>query len=181
MIQNNTNNGQNAGNNVWDWTRSYEEWSKWDDLEDLRSEKKWEENRLQSLIEKQEVMQHHHDHSKEKEFFDQPDDIKIKQCDNHRILGNFLFEEGAFSRAAEKYEIAIAYYEYCFPTDPLIQQELDVTRYNCLCNVALCYIRLGWYRKAIESANHVLRECKGEHAKALYRRAQAFRYLDEYE
>lgn len=174
-------NKQSGQSNVWDWTESYQQWSKWEDMDELEAKKKFEENRLQSLIDKQNVMQHYHDHSKEKEFFDLPEEVKIKKCDDYRVLGNFLFDQGLFAKAAERYQIAIAYYEYCFPEDPKVQQELDSTRYACLCNIALCYIRIGHYRKAIESANNVLRECKDNHAKALYRRAQAYRHLDEYE
>ncbi len=179
---------ENGGDNVlgtngkeWNWANSYQQWSNWEDIDELSAKKEYEQSKLQSLIDKQSVMQHYHDHSKEKEFFDLPEDVKIKKCNDYRILGNYLFDQGVYSKAAERYQIAIAYYEYCFPSDPKIQHELDFTRYACLCNVSLCFIRLGHYRKAIESANQVLRECKNQHAKAPFRRAQAYRLLDEYE
>jgi tetratricopeptide (TPR) repeat protein len=181
---NSTNDGidkvSSTKKNAWDWTDSYKQWSAWEDMEELQAKKKFEENRLESLIEKQNVMQHYHDHSKEKEFFDLPEEIKMQKCEDYRTLGNYLFEQGSFAKAAERYQVAIAYYEYCFPDDKEMQKSLDATRLACLCNIAFCYIRLGHYRKAIESANHVLHESPN-HPKALFRRAQAYRHLDEYE
>jgi hypothetical protein len=165
----------------WDWTQSYSDWSNWEDLEDLENKRRQEENRLESLSAKRDVMQHQHDHSIEKEFFDLPESVKMKKCDDHRYVGNYLFAQGSFARAAERYEIAVAFYEYCFPDTDTEQENLDNLRYVCLCNVSLCYIRLGWYRKAIESANQVLQDAKQVYPKALFRRAQAYRYLDEYE
>lgn len=126
-------------------------------------------------------MQHAHDHSKEKEFFMLPEEVKIRMCEENRQVGNYLFQQGTYTRAAERYQIAIAYYEYCFPEDEKVQEELDELRHACLCNVSLCYIRIGWYREAVEAASQVIKESHQKHAKAFYRRGQAYRYLDEYE
>jgi hypothetical protein len=64
----------------------------------------------------------------------------------------------------EHYQIAISYYEYCFPGEGegegdknTPQTELDALRHACLCNLSLCYLRLGSFRLAEESASLVLR------------------------
>ncbi len=125
-------------------------------------------------------MGHFHDHSKEKEFFDKSEEEKIHKCEHYRIVGNYLYGEGMIAKAAEYYKIAIAYYEYCFPDNEVTQAALDVLRHACLCNASLCYIRMGYFRQAVESAGIVLQETEHKHSKALFRRAQAYRCLDEY-
>jgi hypothetical protein len=95
-------------------------------------------------------------------------------------MGNYLIGEGMTAKAAESYKIAIAYYEYCFPEREDTQKDLDKLRHACLCNVALCYVRMGYFREAVESATVVLQETDNKNAKALFRRAQAYRCLDEY-
>lgn len=118
---------------------------------------------------------------KNETFFQRPEHDKFRICEENRLLGNYLFKEGNFRKSAEHYHIAISYYEYCFPEEETDQKALDDLRHACLCNMALCFIRVGEYRKAIESANHILKETNDTSAKALFRRGQAYRMLDEYE
>jgi tetratricopeptide (TPR) repeat protein len=163
-----------------DWTQAYTNWSKFEDTEDLQQSKAREEAKLDSILNKGDNLGHYHDHSKERGFFDRPESEKFSACEDNRLMGNYLFKEGVFAKAAEHYQIAIAYYEYCFPDNPSEQANLDELRRACLCNISLCYVRLGYYRQAVESATIVLKETAGRHVKALFRRAQAFRALDEY-
>lgn len=65
------------------------------------------------------------------------------------------------------------------------QSALDGVRHACLCNLSLCYTLMGRYRSAVEAADRVLCDSKSLQAdlraKALFRRARAYRHLDEYE
>lgn len=167
-------------NNSKDWTAIYERCMDWEKIEDLKEQKTKYEQTLETIANHQETMGHYHDHSKEKEFFELPEVEKIRQCHANKDIGNYLFSEGNFRRAIDHYQTAVCYYEYCFPEDDVLQEELDNFRHSCLCNLALCYIRTGNYRAAIDSAERVLQE-NGDHSKALYRKAQAHRYLDEFE
>lgn len=164
-----------------EWTKAYKKWGQWDDIEELKELEKTEQQKYEAILSKMDPMGHSHDHSKEKDFFEQSEEDKIKRCEYHRLMGNYLYQEGMIPKAAESYKIAIAYYEYCFPDDADIQQELDSLRHACLCNIALCYVRMGHFREAIGSVDFVVRETDGKHSKAYFRRAQAYRCLDEYE
>jgi hypothetical protein len=163
-----------------DWTRSYEFWSRYDDVEDLQDKKSVAETQLGTLLDQAPgLMDHYHDHSDERKIFELPEPEKLTICAHHREMGNFLFDEGLFPKAAEQYQIALSYYEYCFPENPKDTAALDDMRHACLCNISMCYYRLGHLRKAIESASHVLAE-DSRSVKALCRRAQAYLALDEY-
>lgn len=162
-----------------EWTKSYEMWSKWEDLDNLVEKKKNVEQRLESLLSKGDSMGHYHDHSEENKIFHKSENEKRKICEFHREKGNFLFQEGLLPKAAEQYQIALSYYEYCFPEDENSEKELNELRHACLCNISLCYYKLEFHRKAVESATLVINE-NPVHVKALYRRAQAYRALDEY-
>lgn len=164
-----------------EWTKSYAKWEKYEDMQELEEEEKKAQRRYESVMTKMDPMGHSHDHGAEKQFFEKSEEDKMKLCEYHRLMGNYLYREGLVTKATDSYKIAIAYYEYCFPDDADVQQELDELRHACLCNVALCYVRLGFFRDAIASVSHVIRETKETHSKAFFRRAQAYRGLDEYD
>lgn len=164
-----------------DWTNIYRKWGDWEDIEELTAKKALEEGKIETISTRTtDCLGHTHDHSKERLFYESSEETKFKECEKHRAMGNYLFKEGLIEKAVDNYEIAIAYYEYCFPADDAQQKSLDSLRHACLCNASLCYTRLGHLRKAVESATEVIKECKTGHAKAFYRRAQAYRHLDEY-
>lgn len=75
---------------------------------------------------------------------------------------------------------ALSYYEYCFPETESEQTYLDTVREAALCNIALCYTRLGYLREAVSVATQAIEYYPTNH-KAYYRRAQAYRKLDEYD
>lgn len=162
-----------------DWTESYKFWNKWTDTEDIVEKRKTEEQKLEDLMTRPDFMGHYHDHSEERLFFEKSEKEKMNYCERHRHIGNYLYQEGFLPKAAEQYQIALSYYEYCFPGDSSEQQSLDGLRHACLCNISLCYFKLGYYRKAIESASHVIDEDMNN-PKACFRRAVAYRALDEY-
>ena len=163
-----------------DWTAAYSQWSDWEDTEELNSQKQLYETQMASVAEKPDFMGHYHDHGEERKFFELPEEEKMVFCERHRALGNVLFEEGLLPKATEQYKLALSYYEYCFPDIAEEQKHLDGLRHACLCNISLCYLRLNMLRQSVEAASHVIRE-DGRNAKAHYRRAQAYRALDEYE
>lgn len=196
IIKNNNNN------EFWDWTESYDKWSSWNKLEVLQEQKQTEEIKLQSLYEKQEAFAHNHDHTIEKQFFTQPEIEKYRACERHFTLGQYLFEEGLYLKAVENFEVAIAYYEYCFPEESNpeeqgLQDKLDTIREESFLYLVTCFVVVQEYRKAIDSANHILivpytaspsdttHSSDNAHNlrldRARLQRAIAYRYLDEYE
>lgn len=163
-----------------DWTKAYGYWSNWEDVEELMEEKnKNEKNLLDQVKNVNSDMGHYHDHSIERTMFAKPENEKYSYCERHRAIGNYLYSEGLIPKAAEQYQIALSYYEYCFPDSGEMQAELDSVRQVCLCNISLCYYRMGLLREAVISATQVITE-NPIHAKAYFRRAQAYRALDEY-
>lgn len=185
-----------------DWTAIYEKCSAWQELDDLQAKRIAEEERIHSLQSKQETISgHYHDHHEERAFFDLPEDVKAAKCFAERDVANYLVSEGNFSKAVDRYQTAISYAEYCFPTDDKDEEALDSCRRRCWSNLALCQIQLGLHRNAIESASRLLAELPPLPqpvptttsslpidssmitiaAEAFYRRAVAHRYLDEYD
>lgn len=173
-----------ATKTVWDWSKAYERWEVFDAGEDGPSKPKDFEDVLKAEAEKAggggpDGMGHYHDHSEERAFFEKPEDEKMRYCEKHRVYGNALYEEGMLPKAAEQYQLTLSYYEYCFPETTEEQNHLDELRHACLCNASLCYYRVGEMRKAIACATQVL-DKNPLYVKALYRRARAYRELDEY-
>lgn len=172
--------GQSGSREKGDWTQSYSYWSQWEDVEELTTKKVVEEENYFKLMSRSsDFMGHTHDHGKERQIFYLPEEEKLAFCEKHRMKGNFLFYEGIYPKAAEQYQIALSYYEYCFPETEEAQQHIDNIRHACWCNISLCYYRMGEYRRAIESASNVIKE-DAQSIKAYYRRAQAYRGLDEF-
>eukprot|EP01039_Chlorochromonas_danica_P003226 gene3226-3533_t len=190
-----------------DWTSIYDKCSTWQELDDLQAKRMAEEERIHSLQSKQETLSgHYHDHHEERAFFDLPEDVKAAKCFAERDVANYLVSEGNFSKALDRYQTAISYAEYCFPTEDKDEEALDACRRRCWSNLALCQIQLGLHRNAIESASRLLAELPPLPpsapttttttsttslpidssvitiaAEAFYRRAVAHRYLDEYD
>lgn len=171
----------NEPESTWDWTKTYTNWSTWSKLDELEQQKAQEEANYESLLNRKEAFGHIHDHTQERAFFELPEQEKYNKCEEFRMLGNALYKEGCYPRAIECYKVATCYYEYCFPEDEQEQLKLDDVRHACMCNLALCYIKVGSLRSAIDASDQVLRETDGRYVKAWYRKAQAFRMLDEYE
>lgn len=164
-----------------DWTKTYEKWDQFIDRDEVIELKKKEEQDYESLLAKADNLGHVHNHTEEREFFQQPEHQKLEVCKGYRTLGNYFVYEGSFLEAIEAYETSIGYYEYCFPEEEENQKELDDIRVACFLNVSMCYLRVKEFRKAIESASNAIRETKELNPKAFYRRGQAYRCLDDYE
>ena len=164
-----------------DWTDSYAFWSKWEDTEDSQKPNRTNDDKTRNgtLEHSASFMGHDHDHSEERKLLEYSESEKMNFCERHRLKGNYLFLESLFPKAAEQYQLALSYYEYCFPDDDESQSNLDTLRRACLCNISLCFYRMGHWRMALSSASQVILEDESN-AKALFRRAQAYRALDEY-
>jgi tetratricopeptide (TPR) repeat protein len=172
--------GGNTSNQIWDWTSAYQSWAGYEDIDELqRSILKEQEMQKELMRDPNPVANHYHDHTEERVFFKLPEAEKLAQCERYRAVGNGLYAEGLLPKAAHNYKLALSYYDYCFPAAEEDQQQLDVLRQACLCNLSCCYLRLGELRLAQSTASQVLRFTP-RHVKALFRRARASRALDEY-
>ena len=98
-------------------SQSYEKWDKWNDVETLNQAAEEEQQRIEALKKKASpaMHSHAHDHSEERKFFEKDEKEKKSFCERHRAKGNYLFHEGLYPKAAEQYQLAISYYDYCFP------------------------------------------------------------------
>jgi len=163
-----------------DWTKSYKKWDSWNKVETFGEEVEENRNAVEGLSKKVSSFSHSHDHSEERKIFELPEQEKLSYCERHRAKGNYLFHEGIYPKAAEQYQLALSYYEYCFPDAEAEQKHLDSLRVTCLCNISLCYFRLGCYRDAVGAATKALDEGP-VHVKALHHRAKAYACLHEYE
>lgn len=120
------------------------------------------------------------DHSDEQRIFDMSAERQMSACVRFKNVGNMLFREGQYERAREKYRKAIVYYEYAFPEEEALQEKMDNVRFLCLLNMAACQLKLRQLREALSSLNQAL-HARPNSAKALYRRAQVWRHLDEFQ
>ena len=100
-----------------DWTNAYQKWNKWDHVESLHEQVAVESEKVDSLSNKlsTSLHSHAHDHSEERKLFEMDESKKKSYCERHRAKGNYLFYEGLYPKAAEQYQLALSYYEYCFP------------------------------------------------------------------
>jgi tetratricopeptide (TPR) repeat protein len=160
-----------------DWTATYKQWNEWEDVDELKEDLDTKSEQLDGLTNRPSFRDHRHEHSEERRIFELPEHEKIETCERHRMLGNFLFREGLFGKAAEQYQLAMSMYEYCFPESDGDQQSLDAIRQACTCNISWCYQLMGDGRKAVEMASKVVTE-NPSNAKAFFRRAQGYRLLD---
>jgi tetratricopeptide (TPR) repeat protein len=162
-----------------DWTASYKQWSEFEDVDELKDALDENKGKLDELNSRPSFRDHRHEHGEERKIFELPEHEKVERCERHRHLGNYLFREGVFGKAAEQYQLAMSMYEYCFPDTDEDQRLLNAIRQTCTCNISLCFQRLGNYRSAVEMASKVVVE-NSSNAKGYYRRAQAYRMLDQY-
>jgi tetratricopeptide (TPR) repeat protein len=166
---------------IQDWAARYDMWSSWEDIEELNETLDTEKTKLDTLKEGSSFMGHYHDHAEERRIFDLPEPEKVQHCERYRLLGNYLTIQGFYSKALEHFQIALSYYEYCFPETVEDERRLSSIRHACLCNASLCAFKLSMFRESLEYAAQILRECKkaGQpaNAKAYYRRAHAWKAL----
>nr|XP_043620404.1 peptidyl-prolyl cis-trans isomerase PASTICCINO1 [Erigeron canadensis] len=94
--------------------------------------------------------------------------------------GNRLFKEGKFALAKAKYDKVLREFNHVNPQDDEEGKEFANTRNLLNLNVAACYLKMGNFRKSIETCNKVL-DANPVHVKALYRRGMAYMEAGDYE
>lgn len=87
--------------------------------------------------------------------------------------GNRLFKEGKYELAKAKYEHVLREFNHVNPQDDDEGKEFSETRNLLHLNVAACLLKMGEFRKSIETCNKVL-DVNPVHVKALYRRGMAY-------
>ncbi|KAL0866477.1 hypothetical protein Bca101_045595 [Brassica carinata] len=104
----------------------------------------------------------------------------MNDAENIRSTGNRLFKEGKFELAKAKYEKVLREFNHVNPQDDEEGKVFGDARNMLHLNVAACLLKLGEWRKSVETCNKVL-EAKPGHAKGLYRRGMAYMAGGEYE
>ncbi|KAG7395673.1 hypothetical protein PHYBOEH_003352 [Phytophthora boehmeriae] len=166
------------GNEVYDWTRTYEKWDAWEDPEELARQEQEARDRSERAAKAH--MGCNHDHSAEQKLMDMTTQQKLTACDEFRVLGNLFFRHGQYQRAAFHYHKAIVYFEYVFPDTDDEEAEADALKLKLLLNFAACRLKTMHLDDAVHHANQAL-DIDAKNVKALYRRAQAYRLKDEFE
>ena len=108
--------------------------------------------------------------------------------DFRSLHGNRCFEKKEYEVALKWYEKSLLFYEYCLPQNKIEQDQIDLEQIRCCVNSAACYLNLKNYKSCIEMCDEALDipAIAYEHnatlrAKALLRRANAYRYLYEFD
>ncbi|XP_010515914.1 PREDICTED: peptidyl-prolyl cis-trans isomerase PASTICCINO1 [Camelina sativa] len=104
----------------------------------------------------------------------------MDEAEKIRSTGNRLFKEGKFELAKAKYEKVLREFNHVNPQDDDEGKIFGDTRNMLHLNVAACLLKLGEWRKSIETCNKVL-EAKPGHVKGLYRRGMAYIAGGEYD
>ncbi|KAL1549178.1 G1/S-specific cyclin pas1 [Salvia divinorum] len=94
--------------------------------------------------------------------------------------GNRLFKEGKYELAKAKYEHVLREFNHVNPQDDEEGKEFSNTRDLIHLNMAACLLKMGEYRKSVESCNKVL-DANPAHVKALYRRGMAYMAVGNFE
>ena len=122
----------------------YRKWDRWNEVETINDEVEREKKKVESLTKKtnQPIHTHAHEHNKEKKIFEMKEHEKKAFCEKHRAKGNYLFQEGLYPKAAEQYQLALSYYQYCFPGTLLCKSLLFRCLLSCLATILLLYYGL---------------------------------------
>ncbi|EOA23641.1 hypothetical protein CARUB_v10016839mg [Capsella rubella] len=104
----------------------------------------------------------------------------MDEAEKIRSTGNRLFKEGKYELAKAKYEKVLREFNHVNPQDDEEGKIFGDTRNLLHLNVAACLLKLGEWRKSIETCNKVL-EAKPGHVKGLYRRGMAYIAGGEYD
>ncbi|GLE01482.1 hypothetical protein PINS_up010312 [Pythium insidiosum] len=162
-----------------DWTSVYEKWDAWEDPEELAQREQAAREKAERAARAAAQGPCNHDHSTEQRLMDMTTTEKLTACDEFRRLGNLFFEQGQYQRAAYHYHKALVYFEYVFPDTDDENEAFDSLRLKTLLNFAACRLHTGHLDDVLSHTEQALR-LDPTNAKALFRRAQAWRLRDEF-
>ncbi|XP_033870836.2 peptidyl-prolyl cis-trans isomerase D [Acipenser ruthenus] len=120
--------------------------------------------------------------------FPEDSDIDLKDvekimpiAEDVKNIGNNFFKSQNWQAAIKKYSKALRYLEVCRDEveDENLQKKLEPIVLSCILNMSACKLKLQLWQEAIDSCNEAL-EIDQLNTKALYRRAQAWQGMKEY-
>ncbi|XP_042042379.1 peptidyl-prolyl cis-trans isomerase FKBP62-like isoform X2 [Salvia splendens] len=117
---------------------------------------------------------------KEKESWDMNNEEKIAASGKKKEEGNTWFRAGKYARASQRYEKAVGFIVYDLSFSEEEKEQAKVLKVSCNLNNAACKLKLKNYKEAQNLCSEVL-EVDANNVKALYRRAQAYTNLIEFE
>ncbi|KAJ1696961.1 hypothetical protein LUZ63_005473 [Rhynchospora breviuscula] len=117
---------------------------------------------------------------KEKESWDMKTEEKIEAAGKKKEEGNALFKAGKIARASKRYEKAAKYIEYDSSFSEEEKKQAKALKISCKLNNAACKLKLRDYKEAQKLCTKVL-EMESTNVKALYRRAQAYIQLADFD
>uniref|UniRef100_A0A3Q3A847 Peptidyl-prolyl cis-trans isomerase D n=1 Tax=Kryptolebias marmoratus TaxID=37003 RepID=A0A3Q3A847_KRYMA len=122
--------------------------------------------------------------------FPEDSDINFKDVDkvlsvaeDVKNIGNVLFKNQDWKAAVNKYSKALRYLEMSgeqLEEEEEAQKKLEPTALSCFLNTAACKLRMQLWQEALDSCNEAL-ELNQTNTKALFRRAQAWQGLKDYD
>ncbi|KAK7200050.1 Hsp70 protein/TPR repeat/Tetratricopeptide repeat [Novymonas esmeraldas] len=138
--------------------------------EDLRQEQRRKEEELTQLSKERQ--------EDESELKSDPQRLRMAQ--RRREQGQGLFKEECWAEAQTRFVQALSILGQLYDTssdeNKAAKQEISL---SCYLNIASCSVKLGLWRNAVNNCTHAL-EMAPSHAKALFRRGQAYAALKEY-
>ncbi|XP_026855163.2 peptidyl-prolyl cis-trans isomerase D [Electrophorus electricus] len=123
----------------------------------------------------------HPDFPEESDFDFKDIDKILSVAEDIKNIGNNLFKSQNWQVAMKKYSKALRYLEVCgnILDDESAQPRLEPVALSCILNLAACKLKLQQWQEAVESCDEAL-ELNPNHAKALFRRAQGWQGLKEF-
>ncbi len=115
-----------------------------------------------------------HDHRAELELFELSAEVKLAGCARFREEGAAWFDEGQFTRAADRFRKVIVWLHYTFAEGAEEQRRCDAHALAAHVAMAVCALRQRNHRAALESARLAL-GLEPDNVKALYVLAKALR------
>uniref|UniRef100_A0A3B3XAQ9 Peptidyl-prolyl cis-trans isomerase D n=1 Tax=Poecilia mexicana TaxID=48701 RepID=A0A3B3XAQ9_9TELE len=108
-------------------------------------------------------------------------DKVVSTAEDVKNIGNVMFKNQDWTAAVKKYKKALRYLDMSgnLVEDEEEHRKLEPTAVSCFLNMAACKLKLQLWQEALESCDEAL-ELNQENTKALFRRAQAWQGLKEY-
>jgi tetratricopeptide (TPR) repeat protein len=187
-----------------DWTNIYDKWNNWEDIEELSSSIKTTKQKLSKLKKNHEMTNRKKKNNgndnnafgnfccsssqnriAEKKVIQMSTKKRLEHMQSFRKdHGNAEYEKGNYVKAYKWYDKSLIYYEYCFMSSGEEKKEVEEERLLCLLNIAACYLALKRYQDCVETCNEAMEVSTSYNqrkVKALFRRAQAYRYLNNFQ